>query len=171
RGNPRLTDRHLAQRFLRVESLETRTMLAAGSIIVGSTVVSGFALAAGSDSGVANQAETFVDDVTNVTNPTLTGTAPAGSTVSVYVENDGNVNGSLNPGVNSLLLGTATATASGAWSFTSPVSLNDPSVSTTIDSERTLFAQDSLDAAGNNYAQLNIFLETQAPTVSSVTLD
>ncbi len=170
-GNARTKIRFLAQGLLRIEALEARAMLTALSGVVGTPSVADFALAPGTgDSGIAPYAETFVDQVTNVTNPVMTGSAPEGSVVSVYVENDGNVNGSIS---NALLLGTATVpgtdpTQNATWTFTTPTSLNDPSVSTTQDGERTLFAQDSLDDPAS-YAWLNLYLDTIGPQVSSVT--
>ncbi|WP_193333378.1 Ig-like domain-containing protein [Duganella sp. FT27W] len=65
----------------------------------------GLALAAASDSGVSN-----TDRLTNVTTPTITGTALAGSIVTLY-DTDGTT-----------VLGTATATG-GTWSITTTVAL------------------------------------------------
>jgi hypothetical protein len=78
-------------------------------------------LAAGSDNGVST-----TDDVTSDTTPTLTGTVGAGQTVRVF---DG-----------ATLLGTATANASGVWTFTptSPLSNGVHNLSATVS-----------DAAGN----------------------
>ena len=52
--------------------------------MVQSAAVTGFALAAGSDSGVASDPPTLTDKITNVTEPTLTGTAPQGTKINVY---------------------------------------------------------------------------------------
>jgi hypothetical protein len=158
-GNSYTTGRTLAERLLIVETLERRSLLA------GNPVVTGFALAAGSDSGISPYAETFADRVTNVTSPTLTGTAPQDSSVSIYADTDGN--GTLDVGTD-VLLGTVIVPASGTWSLTTPTSLNDPLISATTDGARTLFAQDSADDT-SSYAQLDIFLDTVGPRVANVT--
>jgi hypothetical protein len=72
-----------------------------GSISLGSPAVPTVKLAAASDTG-----RSATDGITSDTTPGFTGTAPAGSTVSVR---DG-----------SATLGSATADSSGAWSFQSP---------------------------------------------------
>jgi hypothetical protein len=59
-------------------------------------------LVAASDSGIAND-----DNRTNITTPTITGTADANTTITVYG--------------NGVSLGTTVADAAGVWSFTSPV--------------------------------------------------
>ncbi|OBV38943.1 Ig-like domain-containing protein, partial [Janthinobacterium psychrotolerans] len=97
------------------------------------------ALSSASDSGRSNS-----DRNTNVTTPTITGTAVAGSTVSLY-DSDG-----------STVLGTALADGSGAWSITS---------STLADGAHQLRAR-STDAAGNislASATLAITIDTSAP--------
>ena len=99
------------------------------------------------DSGVVG------DGITNDNTLTLTGTAAAGSTVSVY---DG-----------ATLLGTATANGSGAWSFTTGV-LSDATHS---------FTAKAADAAGNVSAAspaLSVTVDTvapSAPTIASFSTD
>ncbi len=73
-----------------------------------------------SDNGLST-----VDNVTSTTTPTLTGTAEANATIKVFDR--------------ATLLGTTTASASGAWTFTSPV---------LADGTHTLTAT-ATDAAGN----------------------
>ena len=133
--------------------------------------VSGFALAAGSDSGVAASPATLTDDITNVTGGaaqplTLTGTAQETSTVNVYaVGVSGNV-----------LLGTTTVpgtdpSQTATWTVTdSTVSLNAASISATTDGARTLIAQ-AVNTSGISGAQasLKIVLDTVGPRVASVT--
>src|SRR5262249_42863277 len=97
----------------------------------------------GSDSGVKG------DNLTNVTLPTLTGTAEAGSTVTLY---DG-----------STVLGTTTVNATGAWSFT---------VSTTLADGAHSLTAIATDVAGNTSpvsAALTLTIDTQPPTISDVT--
>ena len=126
--------------------------------------VTGLALASGSDSGVAATAATLTDNVTNVVRPTLTGMAPETSTINIY---SGSTSGQL--------LGTTTVPGSNpdltaTWTVTLGTSLNDPSVSSTTDGERTLVAQavNTSGIAGTADA-LDVFVNTAAPTVSSVT--
>ena len=90
-------------------------------------------LAAGSDSGVS-----ATDFITKVTTPTFTGTAEAASTVTLY---DGTA-----------VLGTGVASATGAWSITSPQ---------LIDGVHSITVK-ATDAAGNT---------STASTARSVTID
>ena len=115
-------------------------------MLAATPVITGFALAAGSDSGVSAAPATLKDDITNVVMPTLTGTVSEAATVNVYVDTNGD--GMLEVGTDQLLgTTTVTATAGGTWSIPSTVSLNEAAVSTTIDGPRTLFAQ---AVAGDN---------------------
>ena len=99
-------------------------------------------LAAGSDSGTAG------DGITNVTTPTLTGTAEAGTTVAIY---DG-----------ATLVGTTTADGTGHYSV---------STSHLADGIHALTAQAS-DQAGNvaTSAPTLVTIDATAPTVGSPTL-
>ncbi|MBY6264848.1 phosphoesterase, partial [Azospirillum sp. 412522] len=84
-------------------------------------IPTGLALAAGSDSGSSAS-----DRITNVTAPTVTGTAEANSVVTLY---DGTA-----------VAGTGTANGSGVWSITS---------ATLSSGDHTLTAT-AVDAAGNS---------------------
>ncbi|MBP4047257.1 Ig-like domain-containing protein [Chromobacterium violaceum] len=104
---------------------------------------SGLALSAASDTGSSHS-----DGMTSNNQPTVQGTAEAGSTVTVYV--DGTA------------VGTATADGSGAWSYnlSSPLADGNHSIRAT-----------ATDAAGNISGQLtgyNITVDTAAPQVQSV---
>jgi hypothetical protein len=105
----------------------------------------GLALAPASDSGVSNS-----DRITNVKTPTITGTAEAGSTVTLY------------DGTN--VLGTATADSGGTWSITSAISLADGTHSLTAK---------ATDVAGNtspDSTALSVTIDTTGPTTSAVTV-
>jgi hypothetical protein len=108
------------------------------------SVPSALVLAPVSDSGVLG------DTITNVALPTVTGSAEAGSTVTLF---DGTT-----------LLGSGTAdAATGAWSITATTALSPGA--------NTLVAQ-ATDGPGNTSAAsdpLTITLDTTAATVSSVT--
>jgi DNA-binding protein len=98
-------------------------------------------LAEGSDSGSSS-----TDNITNNTTPTLTGTAEAGSTVTLYA--------GITP------LGSATATG-GDWSITAGPALSEGSYTLTAI---------AVDAAGNESAVssgLSVTIDTTAPTVTS----
>ncbi|MET3434978.1 hypothetical protein ABIC71_004491 [Herbaspirillum seropedicae] len=100
-------------------------------------------LDAASDSGVSSS-----DHITNVTTPTLSGTAETGSTVSIY---DG-----------ATLLGSAVA-SNGSWSYTSG----------TLPSGTHVFTVKATDTAGNVSAAssaLTVTVDTTAPTLNSLTL-
>ncbi|WP_197286364.1 Ig-like domain-containing protein [Pedobacter sp. PACM 27299] len=102
-------------------------------------------LAAASDSGVSNS-----DNLTNVTTPVLTGTAEAGSTVTLY-DTDGTT-----------VLGTGVATG-GNWSITT---------STLTEGVHTITAK-ATDAASNSSivsSGLIITINTTIPTVISIAL-
>jgi len=99
-------------------------------------------LAAASDSGASNS-----DGFTNVKRPTFTGTAEAGSTVTVR---DG-----------ATVLGTTTAATDGNWSFTIGSDLSDGVHA---------IAATATDAAGNVSAAssvLDVTIDTSAPVVST----
>ncbi|MBP2228898.1 hypothetical protein J2847_002190 [Azospirillum agricola] len=87
------------------------------------TAPTGVTLASASDSGVSN-----TDRVTNVTTPTLTGTAEANSRVTLYS--------------GATAVGTATASGTGAWTITA---------TSLADGVSTLTAR-AVDAAGNTGA-------------------
>jgi uncharacterized repeat protein (TIGR01451 family) len=100
------------------------------------------ALAVGSDSGSSS-----TDKLTNVTTPTLTGSAEPNSTVSVY---DGGV-----------LLGTAVVNAGGTWNYTSP----------TLSSGAHAFTVAATDQAGNTSGLsvgLTINVDAVAPATPTV---
>ncbi|UTY58301.1 Ig-like domain-containing protein [Massilia sp. erpn] len=100
--------------------------------------VTGLALASGSDSGTAG------DNITNITTPTLSGSAAANATVTLY-DSDGTT-----------VLGSTTANGSGAWSITS---------ATLGNGTHTLTVKQS-DAAGNvsAAATLPVKIDTLAPS-------
>ncbi|TWC71794.1 Ig-like domain-containing protein [Herbaspirillum sp. SJZ099] len=98
-------------------------------------------MSSASDTGVSNS-----DGITRTTTPTFTGTAEAGSTVTLY-DTDGTT-----------VLGTAVATG-GTWSIT---------VSTLSEGAHTITAR-ATDAAGNigaRSAGLGVTIDTTPPTVS-----
>ena len=98
-------------------------------------------LASASDNGVSGS-----DAITNVTTPTLTGTAEAGATVKLY-DTDGTT-----------LLGTTVATG-GAWSI----------ASSTLGAGAHTLRASATDAAGNVSALssgLAVTIDTTAPTVA-----
>nr|WP_267874823.1 Ig-like domain-containing protein [Duganella aquatilis] len=99
-------------------------------------------LSAASDSGTSNS-----DHITKVTTPTLTGTAEANATVTLYDTN------------GSTVLGTASADGSGNWSITS---------STLNEATHTLTVK-ATDAAGNVSSAstpLLVTVDQTAPTVA-----
>ncbi|WP_191602171.1 Ig-like domain-containing protein [Marinomonas algicola] len=101
-------------------------------------------LADASDSGSSNS-----DNITSTTTPTLTGTAEAGASVTLYDTN----------GVTSL--GSVTADGSGNWSITS---------STLTEGNHTLTTK-ATDAAGNvsvASSALTVTIDTAAPNAPSV---
>ena len=112
-----------------------------------STAPSAPVLASASDSGSSN-----TDRITNVTTPTLTGTAEAGSTITLYDTN------------GTTVLGTAVATG-GVWSITSSALANGT---------HTLTAK-ATDLAGNvstASAGMSITIDATAPaTPPAPTLD
>ena len=100
-------------------------------------------LSAASDSGSSN-----TDRITKVTTPTITGTAEAGSTVTLYE--------------GSTVLGTTTADGTGAWSITSSV---------LADGSHSLTAK-AIDTAGNVSAagSLALTVDTAAPATPTLSL-
>ncbi len=135
-------------------TLTTKAMDVAGNVSVASaglvvTIDTSVAapsapdLVVGSDSGTSS-----TDDITNATTPTLSGTAEAGSTVTLY-DTDGTT-----------ALGTAVATG-GAWSITSSTALSEGA--------HTLTTK-ATDLAGNvsvASAGLALTIDTTAPAASS----
>jgi len=107
-------------------------------------VPGGLALATGSDSG-----RDTTDNKTNVTAPVITGTAEAGSTVTLYD--------------NAVSVGTVTASGLGTWSFTTP---------TLADGTHTFTAKavDVTDNTSGLSAALVVTIETQAAAPSGLTL-
>jgi hypothetical protein len=92
---------------------------------------------------------TTAQTLTSDNTPTVTGTAEANSTVTIYV--DGSA------------VGATTATASGNYTFTVPTSLSDGTHA---------FTATATDAVGNASAPsatLNITIDTQKPTVPTIT--
>ncbi|WP_106604257.1 Ig-like domain-containing protein, partial [Chitinophaga ginsengisoli] len=92
---------------------------------------------------------TTAQTLTSDNTPTVTGTAEANSTVTIYV--DGSA------------VGTTTANASGNYTFTVPTALTDGTHA---------FTATATDAVGNvsaPSATLNITIDTQAPTVPTIT--
>jgi len=104
-------------------------------------------LATVSDSGTSS-----TDNVTRAITPTITGTAEANSTVTLYATD----------GISSL--GSATANGSGNWSITS---------ATLVEGMHTLTTR-ATDAAGNISAAssgLDLTIDTTAPTFASATVN
>ncbi len=99
---------------------------------------SGLALATGSDSG-----RDTTDKNTNVATPTITGTAEAGSTVTLY-DNGGSI-------------GTVTASQLGTWSFTTP----------TLADGIHIFTARAVDVT-NNTSELSDGLEVTISTQAAV---
>lgn len=104
----------------------------------------GLALATGSDSG-----RDTTDNKTNVTAPVITGTAEAGSIVTLYD--------------NAVSVGTVTASGLGTWSFTTP---------TLADGAHTFTARavDVTDNTSGLSAALVVTVDTQAAAPSGLTL-
>ncbi|WP_191601785.1 Ig-like domain-containing protein [Marinomonas algicola] len=101
-------------------------------------------LSSASDSGSSS-----TDNVTNDTTPTVTGTAEANATVTLY-DTDGSTS-----------LGSVTADGSGNWSITS---------NTLMEGDQTLTTK-ATDAAGNTSvasAGLTVTIDTAAPSAPSV---
>ena len=96
-------------------------------------------LASASDTGVSNS-----DNITNDTTPTFTGTAPAGTLVTLYA--------------GSTPVGTTTASSNGAWSITS----------TTLTAGTYTFTATATGLAGSSAASpgLPVSILTAAPTVT-----
>ncbi|MFL5332995.1 MAG: Ig-like domain-containing protein, partial [Geminicoccaceae bacterium] len=109
---------------------------------------SGHPMCPGQISALTSVANSFNEASTNIAKPTITGTAEAGSTVTLY---DG-----------SAVVGTAAADAStGAWSITATTALTEGSNS---------LSAKATDAAGNVSVASNalgVLLDTVAPSVPS----
>jgi hypothetical protein len=105
-------------------------------------------LIAASNSGVSN-----TDNITNDNTPTITGTADANDTITLY---DGGVTGTV--------LGTTTANSSGNWSIT-------PTANLTNGNHNLTATASDIDGNSNTSTALTITINTVAPTVaiSSVT--
>jgi large repetitive protein len=99
---------------------------------------------------VASNSGSTTDTITSITMPTISGTAEAGATVSVY---DGGT-----------LLGTAIANGSGAWSFTPSTGLSAGAHSLTVT------ARDTLGNTSAASSALSITIDTAAPSVPSIDL-
>ncbi len=138
-------------------------------VYFGSPTTPNSGLQGSSDTGVAGQPATMADRITADSTPTFYGVAEADSIISLYVQTpSGNV-----------LIGQTTATPvngtnqdpNGAWTITSNISLNNPSLGLPLDGVRNLFVT-AQDVAGNVSAaqELTIFLDTQGPTVSKVSI-
>jgi uncharacterized repeat protein (TIGR02059 family) len=106
-------------------------------------------LAPGSDSGIVGDTDALFDNLTKVTTPTVTGTAEAGSTLTLKE--------------GATVLGSTTVAGDGTWSVTS---------STLAPGAHTLSAT-ATDAAGNTSAASTqvVTIDTTAPVASSTTLD
>jgi hypothetical protein len=110
-------------------------------------------LVAASDSGRSN-----TDNITNATTPTFTGTAEAGSTVTLLDSITG----------TPVAIGSTTATSAGTWTITVPTV---PTASALGDGTHPITAQ-AMDAAGNvrtNAIPLQVTIDTQAPNAPSLT--
>ncbi|BAK77466.1 hypothetical protein NH8B_2667 [Pseudogulbenkiania sp. NH8B] len=108
------------------------------------SVPSGLGLSSATDTGSSSS-----DGVTSNNQPTLTGTAEANSTVTVYVDG--------------VAVGTAMADGSGAWSYSLSSALSDGSHS---------IRATSTDLAGNASAQSSAYaitVDSVAPQVASIT--
>ena len=99
-------------------------------------------LIASSDSGASN-----TDNITNVTKPTITGTADANATITLY------------DGGGTTILGTTTANSSGIWSITPTANLTNGNHNLTAT---------ATDIAGNSNTStpLTVTIDTIAPTVA-----
>jgi autotransporter-associated beta strand protein len=102
-------------------------------------------LAQASDSGSSD-----TDNITNVTTPTFTGTAEAGSTVELFRG-------------GSTSLGTTTANGSGNWSLTLGTALSDAVYSITAR------ATDTVGQTGAASAALSVTIDTTVPAVPVIT--
>jgi uncharacterized repeat protein (TIGR01451 family) len=150
-GRWTLTPTGLADGAQTVAVTDTNTAGDVGATQVGFTLdtappaaPAGLALAPASDSGVEG------DGLTNVTRPTITGTAEAGSTVALYE--------------GSAQLGTALAAADGTWSI---------ATGTLADGLHQLTAT-ATDAAGNPSTTSSAFaltIDTSAPVITAAAVD
>lgn len=137
-------------------------------------------LAADSDSGVANDAETFADRITNDATPRLWGRAEADAIVQVYLDRNGD--GQITLGVDTFVGQTVAvpldgnaAFPDGYWELTSAIDLNQVA-GLPLDGLRSLLVI-AEDVAGNPGVvegeavaadQLDIFLDTQGPQVAEI---
>ena len=114
------------------------------TIATAAVTPTGLALTAASDSGASNS-----DRLTNVTTPTITGTATTGNIITLY-DTDGTT-----------VLGSTTAVG-GTWSITTTVALAEGAHSLTAK---------SVDAMGNTStasSALTITIDTAAPTTPAI---
>jgi hypothetical protein len=127
-----------------------------------------------SDSGVIGDQASLTDRITNVTRPSFFGTAEANAIVHMFVDLDGNPNttGDQRPLGQSVAipLDGNLAYPNGQWNLTSILELNDPSFFP-HDGIRHIFVT-AEDPAGNGSStqQLDIFLDTQGPQVTNVSI-
>ena len=138
----------------------------------GDAVVADDGLHPDSDTGIEDQADTFVDRITSDTTPSFWGTAEADTVVYVYADlNDNDV---LELDVD-LLLGKTVAVPedgtnqlpNGQWNMTTNIDMNDPAYFPTLDGTRTIFIL-AEDPAGNvadptDAESLDIFIDTRVP--------
>ncbi len=121
-----------------------------------------------SDSGVDGVASTLTDRITNVTQPSLWGSAEADAIVNVTADS----------GDGSVFLGKTVAVPldgnfaypGGQWNLASIVNMNDPAFFS-YDGVRTLHLTGE-DVAGNVSGEqdLRIFIDTQGPQVTGVSI-
>ncbi|NOV24665.1 BapA prefix-like domain-containing protein [Cupriavidus necator] len=113
--------------------------------------VDGAAPVAPTINAVSNDAGTAIvaGSSTSDTTPTLSGSAEAGSTISIY-------NGTT-------LLGTTTADAAGHWSFTPPAGLTDGNYALTVT------ATDAVGNTGPASAPFLLTVDTAAPAAPAIT--
>lgn len=143
------------------------------SIAFGSPGVAGSGLEGASDTGVAGQPGTLADLITADRTPTFYGSAQAAALVRLYV--DTNANGKVDNA--DVFIGETTATpaiggqASGQWTITSSVDLNNPKFGFAPDGLRTILAV-AEDAAGDvsSPQALTILLDTQGPQIGGVSV-
>ena len=142
--------------------------------------VNGDGLSAASDSGVDTPADaaTLSDRITNVTNPTIFGTAEANAIIQVFVQTT-----AAGAPVPFVLIGQTTAVPidgtnadpKGSWSVQSSINMNDPTYFSPKDGERHIFVV-ATDLAGNatpapgavGAVTMTIFEDTSGPQISNI---
>jgi len=118
------------------------------NVFFGDAAVAGDGLDPTSDSGVASDATTLVDRITNDTTPSFFGTSEANATVRVYV---------LNAAGARVLIGETVATpfngnnplTTGRWTLTSTINMNDPLLGFAALDGLRQFELEAEDIAGN----------------------